>query len=73
MIKRNISEKEIPLIKASILPVCCIETGEVFSSCNEAAKAMNYSHPIRIARICDGLKATAAMHKWEWATEVEGA
>lgn len=63
----DISEKEIPLIKASTLPVCCVETGEIFPSSNEAAKAYNYSHPIRIVKICDGQKSKAAMHSWVWA------
>ena len=63
----DISEKEVPLIKAKTLPVRCKETGEVFTSSNAAAKAMNYSHPIRIVRICDGEKSKAARHSWEWA------
>ena len=64
----DISQKEIPLIKASKLPVRCIETGEVFNSCNDASKALNYSHPLRIVQICDGMDARAARHTWEWAS-----
>lgn len=63
----DISEKEVPLIKANTLPVRCVETGEVFASSKDAAKAMHFSHPIRIVKICDGAKARAAKHSWEWA------
>lgn len=63
----DISEKEMPLIKAATLPVRCVETGEVFASSNEAAKAIHFSHPIRIVNICDGHKAKAGKYTWEWA------
>lgn len=63
----DISQKEIPLIKASTIPVRCIETGEVFPSVNDAAKEINYSHPLRIVQICDGMNAKAAKRSWEWA------
>ena len=63
----DIGDKEKLLIKACNLPVRCIETGEVFPSSNEAAKALNFSFPLRIVRICDGAKSTAATHTWEWA------
>lgn len=44
--------------------VVCIETGEVFSSCTEAAVAMGLSKNTRchISRVCQGLEQSAGKH-----------
>lgn len=64
----DISQREIPLIKANTLPVRCVETGEVYPSSVEAARAIGFTLPLRIVSICDGAKSKAKSYTWEWAT-----
>lgn len=64
----DISQREIPLVKANTLPVRCVETGEVYPSSIEAAKAIGFTLPLRIVSICDGAKSKAKKRTWEWAT-----
>lgn len=59
--------------------VICIETGEIFNSCSEAAQAMGLSINTRshISRVCKGLEKSAGKHpitkeKLHWKYYVEG-
>lgn len=71
--KKHLSEKSSHSKK-----VKCIETGEVFNSCAEAAKAMNMSKNSRthISRVCKSMEQTAGTHPitheklhWEYVFE----
>lgn len=71
--KKHLSEKSSHSKK-----VRCIETGEVFDSCVEAAMAMNMSENSRthISRVCKSLEETAGVHPvthqklhWEYVIE----
>ena len=73
--KKHLSEKS-----AHSKKVRCIETGEVFNSCSEAAKAMNMSKNSRthISRVCKSIEQTAGIHPitqeklhWEYVIEKE--
>lgn len=46
-------------------PVICVETGEVFASCSDAAKAYNTRDSV-INRCCNGIRITALGCHWKF-------
>ena len=73
--KKHLSENS-----ANSKKVRCIETGEIFNSCSDAAQAMNMSKSSRthISRVCRSIEQTAGVHPitheklhWEYVIEQE--
>ena len=73
--KKHLSENS-----ARSKPVRCLETGETFDSCKEAALAMNMNESSRthISRVCKSIESTAGRHPktgeklhWEYVEEQE--
>lgn len=46
--------------------VKCIETGIVYNSATEAAKALGFSSSAHIGQVCNGKRKTAFNYHWEW-------
>nr|DAO77034.1 MAG TPA: intron associated endonuclease [Bacteriophage sp.] len=53
------------LRESRIIPVRCVETGEVFESLTDAGKFANVT-PARICNCCRGLRGTTGGYRWEY-------